>query len=61
MEKQILDIRIQMEQLITERESMIALNKERETAGNAIAYDEQAFINLAEAFIDLRKFLKKIT
>jgi len=51
--KHLLNIRIRMESLITQREMMIALNKEREYKGYGVAYSEDAFYELIEQFIAL--------
>lgn len=47
--------KLQIEILITEREAMIAENKQRELQGKALAYDEQAFLALQNRFYDLQR------
>ena len=47
-ESQILEFRLEMESLISEREGMIALNKERENHGYSLAYGETAFNDLSK-------------
>lgn len=49
-EQRLLNIRLQMEVLITEREGMIALNKHRDMQGYSQAYGEDAFLRVQEAF-----------
>ena len=48
-----LDIRLQMEALITEREGMIALNYLRDKRGESQAYSEEAFQGLITQFNQL--------
>jgi hypothetical protein len=60
MEQKLLDIRLQMEALICEREGMIALNKEREHSGYQVAYNEAAFLKLADLFNHLIENLRNI-
>jgi len=45
----------EFEALICEREGMRALNREREDANMSLAYDESAFLALAERFRALPK------
>ena len=45
-----LNIRLQMEALITEREGMIAENKQREHLGQSMAHGEDKFISIAGQF-----------
>jgi len=47
MEQRILDVRLQMEILISEREGMIAENMQREYLGQSMAYDSRAFDNIS--------------
>lgn len=47
--------RLQIEILITQREAMIAENKQREFVGQAMAYTEKDFFNLENAFHDLKR------
>jgi len=54
-----IDILLQMEELICEREGMIAENKFREHCGNSIAYGEDNFQILAQKFESLRAELRK--
>ena len=39
---------VELEALITEREGMIAENKQREILGQSMAYNDQIFMELAE-------------
>lgn len=52
-DQHLLGIRLQMEALISSREGMLALNKERESHGYALAYSEEAFDNLRKSFEEL--------
>jgi hypothetical protein len=54
-----LDIRLQMEELICEREGMIAENMQREHLGQSMAYFDDAFQVLASKFTELRVLLRK--
>jgi len=54
-----LDIRLQIEELICEREGMIAENKFRETRGEMTVYREDAFLILGGRFTQLRELLRK--
>ncbi len=47
-EQTLLEFRCQLERLITKREGMIALNKQREVVGHSMAYEEDSFLILAE-------------
>jgi hypothetical protein len=47
--------RVLLEALITEREAMLAANRERERRGEAQAYDEKSFMVLAGAINQLRE------
>lgn len=49
-EERLLTATYALEQLITEREGMIATNKDREHRGEVMAHDEEAFFRLAERF-----------
>ena len=42
-ERDLLFIRVQLEALISERESMIAENQQRVHLGQSVAYDEKSF------------------
>jgi len=53
MEERLLDIRIQLEELITRREGMLAANKQVDSKKHALAYDEKAFADLASDIADL--------
>ena len=55
----LLKIKIRVEQLITEREGMIADNKQREFQGQAMAYVEEQFLKLREALQGELDFLLK--
>jgi len=55
----ILKIKLEMEALISEREGMIALNKEREINDLSLAYGESAFNDLAIKFSKLALKIKK--
>lgn len=48
-----LDTRLQMEALISEREGMIAENKQREYLGQAMAYVEDSFLMNSKLLNDL--------
>lgn len=54
-EQILLEFRIELEELITEREGMIAENKQREVVENSMAYDEGSFSNVASRMSTLRK------
>ena len=43
MDRRLLDIKIQLEQCITEREGMIAENMQREALGESMAYTSKDF------------------
>lgn len=47
--------RVKLEQLITEREGMLALNQCRERRGETQAYGEEHFIGLQEQFVKLEE------
>lgn len=53
-----LKTRIELEALITEREGMLALNKERESHGYALGYGEAAFLKLANEMRKLKDCLE---
>lgn len=57
-EFRLLDIRLQMEALISEREGMIAENRQREHRGESMAYMEDNFQINAGAFEKLRAVLR---
>ena len=50
--------RAQIERLITEREGMIALNKEREHRGESLAYSEDSFQILANQFAEIEESIR---
>jgi hypothetical protein len=56
-EGRLLNLRIQMEELITRREGMIAENQWREWRGEDQAYHEDAFGRLENDFAHLRRQL----
>jgi hypothetical protein len=47
--------RLQIEILVTQREAMIAENKQREFVGQAMAYTEREFFALENAFHELKR------
>ena len=53
-----LNIRLQMECLITEREGMIAENKQREHRGESLAYVEDSFQITNRRFTELLEILR---
>ena len=55
----VLNVRIQMEMLITEREGMIAENQQRIHQGESMAYWEDSFLILNRQFTELWETLKK--
>ena len=58
MDEKILNIRLQMETLITEREGMIAENQQRFHLEQSMAYTEDSFQILNRRFIELWEILK---
>ncbi len=52
-------VRIQLEALISEREGMIAENKQREATGNSMAYNDTAFNYNAEDIRALAGLVKQ--
>ena len=54
-----LDIRLQMEELICEREGMIAENMQRHRLEQAMAYQQDSFQILGGRFTQLRELLRK--
>ena len=58
MTQQILDIQLQMEELICQREGMIAENKQREYLGQSMAYQDDVFQILGSRFNSLRILLR---
>jgi hypothetical protein len=56
-EANILEIRLQMEALICEREGMIAENAQRQMGDYTIAYGPGVFFDLAKQLEELRKTL----
>ena len=54
-----LNIRTQMEALISEREAMKAANRQRQGQGFADAYGEDAFMRLAADFTRLNEEIRK--
>lgn len=59
MTYQEIDILLQMEALICEREGMVAENMQREAVGSSMAYTHDNFMILAGQFEQLREILKK--
>ena len=53
-ERYLLGIRLIMERIITDREAMIADNKQREHRGESMAYGEPAFCKLSAELDELR-------
>jgi hypothetical protein len=47
--------KVQIEILITQREAMVAENKQREFEGHAMAYTEREFFSLENAFHELKR------
>ena len=47
MKKKLLEIRIELEKLITKREGYVAENAIRKTLGQSPAYDKEAFANIS--------------
>lgn len=56
-EGNLLEIKIEMEELITTREGMIATNLQRESLGHSMAYDEEAFETIVFSLKSLREQL----
>jgi len=56
-EENLLEFRIELEELITEREGMIALNSQRAIQGWFLAYDDVAFSQTQEKMRGLREKL----
>jgi len=56
-EQQILELRIELEELITEREGMIALNSERTTKGYSLGYGDHAFLDVQNRMKSIRETL----
>ena len=56
----LLNIRLQMEALITQREGMLAENQHRLNRGEAVAYRDAAFLQLASEFMQLREGLGQL-
>lgn len=56
-ESGLLNIRLRMERLVSEREGMKALNEWRAMRGESQAYDESAFLDVANAFAELAQRL----
>ena len=54
-----LDIRLQMEEIICEREGMIAENKWREMQSESLAYGENNFVSLSVRLAILRELLRR--
>ena len=53
MESRLLQFRAQLEGLVTDREAMVAANKEREQRDESLAYSESAFDQLSHRFEQL--------
>lgn len=60
-ESRLLDLRCQIEELICQREGMIADNKQREFEGNAMAYSEDSFLILQRNLEFVRQQIQKAT
>ena len=58
MDEKILNIRLQMETLITEREGMIAENQQRIHRGESLGYTEMQFATLSNEFTKLLEVLR---
>lgn len=58
MDFKLLDIQLQMEEIICEREGMIAENKQREHRQESMVYGENTFQNLANRLEQLRVILR---
>jgi hypothetical protein len=56
----ILNIRLQMEALISEREGMIAENQHRLSVGQSVAYGEDSFMLNAKQFTNLLCSLRSL-
>lgn len=54
-DQQCLELRCELEELITEREGMIAENYTREGGGSAPAYGEEAFFDLQNKMKSVRE------
>ncbi len=48
MDAQMWSLVAELQALITEREAMVALNMQRQACGNSMAYDDEAFMGLAQ-------------
>ena len=53
-EQQVLELRIELEELITEREGMMTLNSSRINQGWSIAYDDVSFNDVKERMRAIR-------
>lgn len=56
-EQLLLEFRLSLEKLITEREAMIATNSGQESRGESQAYDESSFMNIADKIQGLNNSL----
>lgn len=56
----LLNWRVRLEALITEREAMLAANVARLAHGYAQAYGEEAFIEVQKAIVSLDEQMRKI-
>jgi hypothetical protein len=59
MDQKLLDICLQAQALISEREGMVAENLHRQHCGNSIAYGEDSFLLNANRFTELLEILRK--
>jgi hypothetical protein len=57
MDRNLLYIWLQAQELISEREGMIAENLHREYCGNSVAYAEDSFLLNSRAFTELLELL----
>jgi hypothetical protein len=51
-------VRTKIEQIVTEREGMIALNKWREMRGESLAYNELAFQEVCQSFAEVEELIR---
>lgn len=61
IDARLLEFQLEMQELTTEREMMIAENKVRESLGQAMAYHGDSFANLALRSRELREKLIRFT
>lgn len=60
-DSRLLEFQLEMQELITKREMMVAENKVRESLGQAMAYPEDSFAYLLDMFHALRARLIRFT